>query len=274
VEKLFQAIDARRTIPLERFLFALGIRHVGETTGKDIARAFGTVEAVREAVARAGHARPGPDYLRLVEIEGLGPKTAETVMDHFALARPRDGSLFSQGEDALAEVRTIRGMRSSAVDALSKAFPGGKLLAETAAKAAKEKPGEAYRELASLSGIGEVVTEALIDFFAEPHNRKAVDDLLAHVTVEPYVRAAAVTSPVTGKTVVFTGTLVKLSRNEAKAQAERLGAKVAGSVSGKTDYLVAGAEAGSKLGKARELGVKVLSEDEWIALIEGPGRPE
>jgi DNA ligase (NAD+) len=267
VEKLFQAIDARRAIPLERFLFALGIRHVGETTGKDIARAFGTLEAVREAVARASHARPGPDYLRLVEIEGLGPKTAETVMDHFARARPRGGDLFSHGEDALAEVRAIRGMRSSAVDALSNAFPGGKLLAETAAKAAKEKPGEAYRELASLSGIGEVVTEALIGFFAEPHNEKAVEDLLAHVRIEPYVRAAAVASAVTGKTVVFTGTLTKLSRNEAKAHAERLGAKVAGSVSSKTDYLVAGAEAGSKLGKARELGVKVLSEDEWIAMI-------
>ena len=186
VEKLFAAIDARRTIGLDRFLFALGIRHIGETTAKDLAKAYGSLEAFR-----------------------------------------------------------------AAVDA---AVAGG-------------KASEAYAEIDNIEGIGETVVDALIDFFSEPHNIAAVDALLSNVEVAPYERPAAVFSPVTGKTVVFTGTLERLSRNEAKAQAERLGAKVSGSVSKKTDYVVAGAEAGSKLTKARELGVTVLTEDEWIALI-------
>ena len=186
VEKLFAAIDARRAIGLERVLFALGIRHIGETTAKDLAKAFTTWEAFRIAVG-------------------------------------------------------------AAVD-------GG-------------KGSEAYAEIDNIEGIGETVVDALIDFFSEPHNTEAVDALLRSVEVLPYERPAARSSPVTGKTVVFTGTLERLSRNEAKAQAERLGAKVAGSVSKKTDYVVAGAEAGSKLAKARELGVTVLTEDEWIALI-------
>ncbi len=108
----------------------------------------------------------------------------------------------------------------------------------------------------------------MIEFFGEPHNVEIVDKLLEYVTPLPLEQVAA-SSPVSGKTVVFTGTLERLTRGEAKAQAERLGAKVAGSVSKKTDYVVAGAEAGSKLKKAAELGVQVLSEDEWIALIGG-----
>jgi DNA ligase (NAD+) len=109
--------------------------------------------------------------------------------------------------------------------------------------------------------------DALVDFFGEPHNTKAVNDLQVLITVEPYSRPAMVASAVTGKTVVFTGTLEQVTRGEAKAQAERLGAKVAGSVSKKTDYVVAGADAGSKLTKAQELGVTVLTEDEWLKLI-------
>ena len=140
----------------------------------------------------------------------------------------------------------------------------------TAALAAvSQLPGDGYLELATLAGIGEVVTDALAGFFKESHNTDAVADLLAQVRIEPFVRPQAVASPVTGKTVVFTGTLTTLGRNEAKAQAERLGAKVAGSVSKKTDYVVAGADAGSKLAKAEELGLKVLTEAEWVALIAG-----
>lgn len=187
VQNLFRAIDARRTIGLDRCIFALGIRHVGETTAKDLAKDFRTWEAFRSA----------------------------------AEAAARDG-----------------------------------------------KDSEAYRTIDDIEGIGETVVDALIDFFSEPHNAKAVDDLLAHVTVTPYERPAAVSSPVTGKTVVFTGKLERVGRSEAKAQAERLGAKVSGSVSSKTDYVIAGADAGSKLTNAQKLGVKVLTEDEWLALIK------
>jgi DNA ligase (NAD+) len=186
VNKLFAAINARRTISLERFLYALGIRHVGETTAKDLAKAFGTFEAFQ-----------------------------------------------------------------AAVDA---AIKGG-------------KGSEAYREIDAIEGIGETVIDALIAFFDEKHNRDQVDALLKEITVKPFERPHTKGSSIAGKTVVFTGTLTRLTRNEAKAQAERLGAKVAGSVSKKTDYVVAGAEAGSKLDNARALGVKVLDEDEWLALI-------
>lgn len=186
VEKLFRAIDARRKVSLDRFIFALGIRHVGETTAKDLARAFLSLSAFQQAVGAA-----------------------------------------------------MAGGRGS----------------------------EGYLEIDSIEGIGETVVDALIDFFSEPHNMEAVSELLRHIEVQDTERPKAAASPVTGKTVVFTGTLERMTRQEAKASAERLGAKVAGSVSKKTDYVVAGADAGSKLKSARELGVTVLTEDEWLALI-------
>ena len=186
IAKLFAAIEARRKVPLERFLFALGIRRVGETIARTLAKAYGTVEAFRAGML-----------------------------------------------------------------------------------AARDKSSEAYADLDNIAGIGSTVADALAEFFAEAHNVAALDALLQQVTVDPFVAPVTTGSAVAGKTVVFTGSLEKLTRPEAKAQAERLGAKVAGSVSKKTDYVVAGADAGSKLTKARELGVKVLTEDEWIGLIGG-----
>ncbi len=182
-KKLFRAIEARRKIALDRFVYALGIRHVGETTAKVLARAYGSIEAFRASMIAA----------------------------------------------------------------------------------AKGNETEAYNELDAIEGIGETVASAVVEFFAEPHNVAVVDALLEEVSPEP-PEAVDTASRVAGKTVVFTGTLERMTRPEAKAQAERLGAKVAGSVSKKTDYVVAGADAGSKLKKARELGVKILSEDEWLAL--------
>jgi DNA ligase (NAD+) len=270
VDNLFKSIDERRRIGLDRFLFALGIRHVGETTARDLAKAFGTWQALAEAIEAAGKARPGPDYRRMISVKGLGPKTAETLMHELGGNKPRASDLFDQGPRTFAEaIAGIKGVRASAADALGGAFGSVSDFLETARRGATEMPGEAYREVASLQGIGEVATDALLDFFHEPHNREAVAALLAYVTPAPFERAATRASSVTGKTVVFTGTLVRMTRNEAKAQAERLGAKVAGSVSKKTDYVVAGDAAGSKLDKARELGVAVLSEDEWLALIGG-----
>ena len=127
---------------------------------------------------------------------------------------------------------------------------------------------EARAELENIDGLGGVAAEALVDFFAEAHNDEVVADLLKHVKDKP-MPAIVSTSPVAGKTVVFTGALEKLTRDEAKAQAERLGAKVAGSVSKNTDIVIAGPGAGSKLKKAAELGLEVLSEDDWLARIKG-----
>ncbi len=186
VRNLFAAIEARRRIPLDRFIYALGIRHVGETNARRLARHFGTFEALR-TTARAA----------------------------------------AEGSEARAEIDNIE-------------------------------------------GLGEVVAEAVADFFAEKHNEDELDALLQHVTPLP-MQAVASKSPVAGKTIVFTGSLERMTRDEAKAQAERLGAKVAASVSKKTDLVVAGPGAGSKLAKAAELGIETIDEDEWLKLAAGAG---
>jgi DNA ligase (NAD+) len=172
---LFNAIDERRTIALNRFLYALGIRHVGETNARRLARHFGDWAALR-AAARA-------------------PNAAE--------------------------------------------------------------------EFSAIEGIGPVVAEAIADFFAEPRNEAALDALLKEVTVAP-MEAVAAGHPLAGRTVVFTGSLERMTRDEAKAIAERLGAKVSGSISPKTNLVVAGPGAGSKLAKARELGIETIDEEEWV----------
>ena len=135
-------------------------------------------------------------------------------------------------------------------------------------EAAADRESEAYRELADIDGIGDVVAGAVIEFFAEPHNAGVLDALLAEVTPQE-MQQAATESPVAGKTVVFTGSLEKMTRSEAKARAEELGAKVAGSVSAKTEILVAGPGAGSKAKKAADLGIETLDEEGWLRLIEG-----
>jgi DNA ligase (NAD+) len=270
IDNLVRAIEARRTVALERVIFGLGIRHVGETTARDLAKAFGTWVAFDKALKRAISGQPSRAWRRFIGIPGLGAKTAEGVLSGLEAKGWRldrkdllDGPLAARLVDAkLASTR--------AAQALDAAFAGNaEALLAAAREAAEQPPGEGYVELASLSGIGEVAADALCDFFREPHNRDAVDHLIAEIQPAAYERPAAVQSTVTGKTVVFTGTLSRMGRSEAKALAERLGAKVAGSVSKRTDYVVAGEEAGSKLDKARELGVTVLTEDEWLELVGG-----
>ncbi|MCW7542199.1 NAD-dependent DNA ligase LigA [Aurantimonas litoralis] len=182
-KNLFAAIEARRTIPLDRLIFSLGIRHVGETTAKTLARAYGTFEAFHEAALKV-----------------------------------------AAGDE------------------------------------------EASGEMDALDDIGGAVITATARFFSEDHNQKLVEDLVAELDVQPAEQPAA-TSPVSGQTIVFTGSLEKMTRDEAKAMAEGLGAKVAGSVSKKTDLVVAGPGAGSKLKKAAELGVEVIDEDAWFVRI-------
>ncbi len=140
----------------------------------------------------------------------------------------------------------------------------------TAAEAAHSGDQEAGAEITAIDGVGPAVVEALGDFFHEPHNRAVWDDLLNEVS-PPRYEVATLDSPVSGKTVVFTGKLETMSRDEAKAQAERLGAKAAGSVSARTDLVVAGPGAGSKLKKAAELGIEVIEESEWAKIVAAAG---
>ncbi len=183
VRNLFAAIEARREIALERFIYALGIRHVGETTAVALARGYGSWEAFHDACLR-----------------------------------------LAKGDD------------------------------------------DARQEMDALDQIGDTVIDSLHDYFAEAHNRRRIERLAAQVRIADAEKPRA-DSAVAGKTVVFTGSLELMTRDEAKASAERLGAKVSGSVSKKTDYVVAGPGAGSKLAEAKKLGVTVLTEDEWAKLI-------
>lgn len=132
--------------------------------------------------------------------------------------------------------------------------------------AAAPGEGEAWDQLLNIDGVGTVMAAALVGFFAEEHNREVVNRLVEQLDIQP-VAPPASESPVAGKTLVFTGTLEKMTRAEAKARAESLGAKVAGSVSAKTDLLIAGPGAGSKAKKAEDLGVEVIDEDAWLTLI-------
>jgi DNA ligase (NAD+) len=134
-------------------------------------------------------------------------------------------------------------------------------------EAAREHEGPEWEALNAIDGVGPILAASLVDFFHEPANRAAIDRLVARLSIEDVAAPAASGSPVAGKTVVFTGTLERMTRAEAKTRAEALGAKVAGSVSARTDYVVAGPGAGSKEKTARELGVTILTEEEWLELI-------
>jgi len=159
------------------------------------------------------------------------------------------------------------GLASPARRAIAALAPDWSAIVRLAQIAHTEGPSPTLGEIAGITGVGPVAARALADFFHEPHNRTVVEALISELdTVEDAERPKSDT-PVAGKTVVFTGALERFTRDEAKARAESLGAKVSGSVSKKTDYLVAGPGAGSKLADAQKHGVKVLTEDEWLALI-------
>ncbi|GAA4662798.1 NAD-dependent DNA ligase LigA [Bartonella pachyuromydis] len=193
VRKLYDAINARREISLSRFLFALGIRHVGEVNARRLARAYQNYKAFETAVRAA-----------IISCEKKN-----------------------------------------------------------------EQENEAWLELTNIEGIGPQVGSAIVDFYEEAHNREVLSVLLQEVTPLDEEPLLTDSSPVAGKVIVFTGTLARMSRDEAKALAERLGAKTSGSLSKKTDLLVAGPRAGSKLAKAEELGIEVIDEEAWLKLIEG-----
>ena len=264
-KKLFDAIDKARTQPLDRFLNALGIRHIGETNALLLARHFGGIVEIEEMAARAGEQRPNDAYRRLEAVEGIGPGAREKLLDAApGLPSQQPVSADDTLENALG---SIDGLNKKARAALAAEHGDWQTFRSEVQSAAKGRPGEYLVVLAAINGFGSVAAEALVDFFAEPYNRDVVEALLREVTIEDYKVADTSGSPVAGKTVVFTGTLEKMTRDEAKQQAISLGAKVSGSVSAKTDIVIAGPGAGSKLADAQKHGVKVLSEDEWLALI-------
>jgi len=258
VTGLLASIDARREPEFGRFLFGLGIRDIGETTAGVIARRFESWAAFEEAVKAAVKARPGEAYEALERVPGVGGGAlAALIASASELKAPR-GDLFEEGE-----APKVKGVTSKAWQGVTGAF--GSLPEAIAAikAAAKQAPGDDYIELGRIDGVGPVAADHLVDFFAEKHNTDALKRLLKEVTPKDQPRAAT-SSKVSGLTVVFTGTLEKMTRDEAKARAIALGAKVSGSVSKKTDLLVAGPGAGSKLAEAEKHGVKVIDEDEWI----------
>jgi DNA ligase (NAD+) len=270
-KKLFEAIDKAHTQPLDRFLNALGIRHIGETNALLLARQFGSFAALREAVEKAARQRPNDAYRRLEGV--IGPGALNKLLS-VELPKTLVGSLDNtlEGQLEAVELPAEAGKKPTRLNKPTRA----KLAAEytdwatfrsEVQAAAQGRPGEDLLQLAAISGFGEVAAEALVDFFAEKHNRQVVEELLEKVTVESRREVDTSGSPIAGKTVVFTGTLVQMTRDEAKQQAITLGAKVSGSVSSKTDLVIAGPGAGSKLADAQRHGVKVVSEEEWLQLI-------
>lgn len=264
VGNLLASIEERRNIALDRFIYGLGIRHIGETTSTALARHFETVEAFVETSKLAAAQMAGPLYAELSDLEGLGPTAVSAVLE-FArggqgVLAPPDISLDGFLKLAIPKLNT----RARA--ALEARFGDLKSFEAGARQAAAETPGDAFLEVASVDAVGVVAARMIAEFFGEAHNRALVDDLLAQLQVIPAEKPKTDTA-VAGKTIVFTGSLERMTRDEAKAQAERLGAKVSGSVSKKTDLVVAGPGAGSKLKDAEKHGVKVLTEDEWLAMV-------
>ena len=264
IRNLMEAIDARRTIPFERFLFALGIPHIGETTAKALARHFSTPAALVAEVERALAGRPAAAWIEMASLPRFGAVTRERLLD--AVAERETGAF--DADHFKATLDAVPRLTTTQREALAEHAESPGVLREALVAAARGRPNEAYAHIADAPEVGTVAADALIQFFAEPHNRKVVDGLLAEVTVEAPAAARA-DSEIAGKTVVFTGTLERMTRHEARATAERLGARVAGSVSAKTDLVVAGPGAGSKLKDAERHGVAVISEDDWLKLAGG-----
>ena len=222
---LFAAIAEKRRIALRRLLFSLGIRHVGEVAAADLARHFGSWQALADTIDRAGPAAQA--------------------------ARRADEAVTEERAAAAATGR--RAQISAARDA--------------AWQDVTPEARAAWDEITGIDGIGATVALELVTAFGQPRERASIDRLVAHLDIEAEAAPDSAGSPVAGKIVVFTGTLEKMTRAEAKARAEALGAKVSGSVSAKTDILVAGPGAGSKAKKAADLGVDTIDEDAWLALI-------
>jgi DNA ligase (NAD+) len=263
VKNLVAGINARRTIALERLLFGLGIRDIGDQTSLLLARHFGDWKTFHVAALEAASGIPSPEWTQLSEGHGVSARTlAVMAAAELSSADPWPEAPLDQ-KLALA----FPGVATPARRALAALTTDWAGIVELARIAREEGPSMTLGEIAGIAGVGPVAARAVAEFFHEPHNRQVVDALVAELTVIEDAERPKADTPVAGKTVVFTGSLERFTRDEAKARAESLGAKVSGSVSKKTDYLVAGPGAGSKLAEAQKHGVAVLTEDEWLTLI-------
>ncbi|MFN3877423.1 MAG: NAD-dependent DNA ligase LigA [Brevundimonas sp.] len=264
IRNLVAGIDARRVISLDRFLFGLGIRDIGEQTSIVLARAFESWPALKAACLQAASGVPSDAWTALASAHAISPR----VLTLMAEATPPTADPWPEATMDMKISQAFPGMAAPARRSLATMTDDWSGLIELARVAREEGPSEILNQIAGVTGVGPVAALALAHFFHEPHNLEVVAALEAELTEILDAERPKSDTPVAGKTVVFTGALERFTRDEAKARAESLGAKVSGSVSKKTDYLVAGPGAGSKLKDAEKHGVQVLTEDEWLALID------
>ena len=264
VRNLIAGIEARRVISLDRLIYGLGIREIGEQTSLILARAYGSWDAFRTAAEAASEGIPSEAWSRLSEGHGL----SQRVLTALASADPGEADPWPEAPLDQKIALAFPGVAAPARRAIASLVQDWSDIRQLA-RDAREGPGDALLQIAGVGGVGPVAARALAEFFHEPHNRTVVDALVAELDRIEDAEKPRTDSAVAGKTVVFTGALERFTRDEAKARAESLGAKVSGSVSKKTDYVVAGPGAGSKLAEAEKHGVAVLTEDEWLALIGG-----
>ncbi len=265
IRNLVAGIDARRVIALDRFLFGLGIRDIGEQTSIVLARAFESWSALKAACLQAASGVPSDAWTALAAAHAISPR----VLTLMAEATPPAADPWPEATMDMKISQAFPGMAAPARRSLATMVHDWSGLVELARVAREDGPSEILNQIAGVTGVGPVAAEALAHFFHEPHNLSVVEALEAELTQILDAERPKSDTAVAGKTVVFTGALERFTRDEAKARAESLGAKVSGSVSKKTDYLVAGPGAGSKLKDAEKHGVQVLTEDEWLALIGG-----
>lgn len=265
VRNLVAGIEARRRIALDRFLFGLGIREIGEQTSLVLARAFESWPALKAACLQAAQGAPSEAWTELAGSHAVSPR----VLTLMAEANPPEADPWPEATMDMKISHAFPGMAAPARRSIAAMVDDWAGLRRLAAVARSEGPSEMLNQIAGVTGVGPVAAEALAHFFHEPHNLQVVQALEGELTEIVDAERPKSDTPVAGKTVVFTGALERFTRDEAKARAESLGAKVSGSVSKKTDYVVAGPGAGSKLKEAEKHGVQVLTEDEWLALIAG-----
>ena len=263
IRNLVAGIDARRVISLDRFLFGLGVRDIGEQTSIVLARAFQSWAALKAACVQAAAGVPSAAWRALAGAHAVSPR----VLALMAEASPPAADPWPDATLDMKIAQAFPGLAAPARRSLATMADDWSGLVELARVARQEGPSEMLNQIAGVTGVGPVAAEALAHFFHEPHNLDVVAALEAELTEIVDAERPKTDTPVAGKTVVFTGALERFTRDEAKARAESLGAKVSDSVSRKTDYLVAGPGAGSKLKDAEKHGVQVLTEDEWLALI-------